>query len=209
MKKNISKLLAVVALVCATTALSGADNFNSSGNTSGNMTSAAQLNAKSIPQGSALKIGVVNFKRIVESSKYGKEEQAHFETLKKQMESVLEEKDKTLNEIAAKLDDPDYTDSLSPEAENELKHKFRNGSQELGQIQGQYYQALSQANGKILQKLSDMVADASNQVAKEQKLDLILSEESSFFFSPALDISHQVIAAMDVMFDKEAREKQK
>lgn len=208
MKKNIFKLIAVAALVCATTALFGADNV-SSGSNSGNLPSGMQMSGKNAPQGAALKIGVVNFKRIVENSKYGKEEQAQFEKLKKQMEAVLEEKDKTLNEIAAKLDDPDYTDSLSPEAENELKHKFRSGSQELGQIQGQYYQALSQANTKILQKLSDIVTEASNQVAKEQKLDLILSEESTFFFSPTLDISHQVIAAMDVMFDKEAKEQKK
>lgn len=202
MKKNILSLLAA-ALVCSTAALSGADNLSTANSSN---TSGAQLNSRNAPQGAALKIGVVNFKKVVESSKYGKKEQEHFETLKKQMETVLEEKDKTLNEIAAKLDDPDYTDSLSPDAENELKHKFRSGSQELSQIQGQYYQALSQANAKILQQLSDVVTEASNQVAKEQKFDLVLSEEGSFFIAPALDISQQVIAIMDSMYEKEAKE---
>ena len=42
----------------------------------------------------ALKIGVVNFKLAVEESKAGKQEQTNFESLKKQMESVLEEKER-------------------------------------------------------------------------------------------------------------------
>ncbi len=75
------------------------------------------------------KVGVVNFKTCVEQSEMGKKEQANFESLKKQMEGVLEEKEKALNEIANKFNDPDYLDSLSPEAEAELKHKFRSLNQ--------------------------------------------------------------------------------
>lgn len=50
--------------------------------------------ANGAAQASSLKIGVVNFKRCVETSKLGKLEQANFEALKKQMESVLGEKEK-------------------------------------------------------------------------------------------------------------------
>ncbi|MFQ5729127.1 MAG: OmpH family outer membrane protein, partial [Waddliaceae bacterium] len=81
------------------------------------------------------KIGLVNFKACVEKSKFGKQEQDNFEALKKQMEGVLEEKEKTLSEISTKFNDPDYLDSLSSEAEAELKHKFRSLNQELAQHQ--------------------------------------------------------------------------
>ncbi len=113
------------------------------------------------------KIAVVNFKQCVELSKLGKQEQASFEALKKQAESVLQEKEKTLTEIAAKLDDSDYLDSLAPEAEAELKHKFRNLSQEMNQDQQRLYNALSQANFKIVQKLTDEVTKAASEVAKK------------------------------------------
>jgi outer membrane protein len=152
------------------------------------------------------KVGVINFKKVVDESKYGKAEQANFEELKKQMEAVLEEKEKSLTELASKFEDADYVDSLSPEAENELKHKFRTLNQELTQIQGQYYQVLNQTNMKILQKLSDLVSSAAQNVAKENKIDLILSDESGFYFTPSLDFSRQIITLLDEMYQKEAKE---
>lgn len=163
---------------------------------------------KPAAQQAPVKIGIVNFKRIVEESKFGKLEQSNFETLKKQMEAVLEEKEKALNEMSAKFNDPDYIDSLSPEAENELKHKFRMINQELGQIQGQYYQTLNQANMKILQKLNDMVAATAAKIAKETQLDLILNEDGSFYYSAGLDISKSVISALDELYEVEMKKNQ-
>jgi outer membrane protein len=155
--------------------------------------------------GSSLKVGVVNFKDVVEHSKYGKFEQGNFETLKKQMESVLEDKEKTLTELTNKFNDQDYVDSLSTEAEADLKHKFRMINQELGQIQAQYYQTLNQANMKILQKLNEIVGKSAEKIAKDSGLDLILNEDGSFYYAPHLDISKKVIAALDLQYDVEVK----
>lgn len=154
----------------------------------------------------SLKIGVVNFKVAVEESKAGKLEQANFENLKKQMEAVLEEKEKSLTELAAKFNDPDYLDSLSSEAENELKHKFRTMNQDLTQIQNQYYQTLNQANMKILQKLNDHVAVAAAKFAKEKGYDLVINEDSIYFSQSVLDVTRPVIEMMNIDFDKEQKE---
>lgn len=152
------------------------------------------------------KVGCVDFKRVIEESKYGKREQANFEGLKKQMETILEEKEKTLADLGAKFNDPDYLDSLSPEAENELKHQFRTLNQELGQIQGQYYQTLNQANMQILQQLSEVVAKASEQAASRNGIEMVLSSESGFYFAKSLDLSTEVIAVMNDLYEKEQKE---
>lgn len=152
-----------------------------------------------------IKIRIVNFKSCVEQSKLGKQEQSAFEALKKQMESVLEEKEKALNEIATKFNDPDYLDSLSPEAETELKRKFRALNQEINQQQSQYYQALTQTNAKVVQKLNEIVTKMATEYAKKNNIDLVLSEEN-FYYSPDLDISSKIIAMMDEAFEKEAKE---
>lgn len=152
------------------------------------------------------KIRIVNFKSCVEQSKLGKQEQSAFEATKKQMETSLSEKEKTLNEMAAKFEDPDYLDSLSAEAETEIKRKFRHLNQEYTQLQNQYMQALQQTNFKVVQKLTENVTKAAALVAKQENVDLILNEEGAFFSSPALDISPKVVIAMDQMFDKEATE---
>lgn len=153
----------------------------------------------------SLKTRFVNFKSVVEKSKLGKLEQGNFEALRKQMEVVLEEKEKSLNEMMSKLDDPNYLDSISPEAETELKRKFRALSQEVTQLQNQYYQTLNQANFKIVQKLTDVVNKAADKVAKKHNIDMIVNEETTFFYNPSLDISEQIVAVMDEDFDKDVK----
>lgn len=144
-----------------------------------------------------IKIGVVNFKTCVEKSKMGKQEQASFEAMKSQMEGVVVEKEKTLEDLAGKLNNPDELDLMSPEAEVELKRKFRALSQEMGQMQNQFYQTLSQANMKVVQKISDSVAKASEKVAKGLKIDLVLNEETCFYCNSSIDISTLVVKEMD------------
>lgn len=156
-----------------------------------------------------VKIGVVNFKTCVEQSKMGKQEQSAFEALKKQMESSLEEKEKTLNELATKLNDPDHLDSLSPESETELRKKFRVLSQELSTLQNQFFQALQQTNFKVVQKLEAAVTKAATAYAKEKNIDLVTNEEGNFYYNPSLDISKPIIALMDKEFEKEAQEANK
>lgn len=156
-----------------------------------------------------LKIAVVDFKECVEKSKLGKQEQGNFDALKKQMETILEEKEKALNDIASKFNDIDYLDSLSPEAEADLKRKFRALNQELTQQQSQYYQALNQANIKIIQRITDTISAASKEVAKKYKIDLVLNEDSAFFKTGSLDISPFVVVVMDEMYEKEAKDKDK
>lgn len=145
----------------------------------------------------APKIAVVNFKTCIEKSKSGKQEQTNFDNMKKQMEDVLTEKEKVLKELSKKFEDDDYLDSLSQEAQAELKHKSRNLTQEFGQHQQQFYQVLQQANFKIIQKLTEEIGDAAKMVAKAKNIDIIVNEEGTFYYNPSLDISEDVVKAMD------------
>lgn len=154
------------------------------------------------------KIGVVNFKTCLEKSNLGKQEQGSFEGMKKQMESILEEKGKVLDALEVKTQDSDYMDSLSPEAEAEFHRKGRAMKQELMQLQNQYLQTLNQANFKIVQKLTEAIAKASKEIAAERKLDLVINEEGSFYYNPQLDISEVVSARMDAIMKQESKDNQ-
>ena len=153
------------------------------------------------------KVGCVNFKKCVEESKLGKQEQGSFEALKKQAEISLEEKEKKLTDMATKLNDPDLLDMMSPEAETDLKRQFRALNQELTQLQNQYYTALNQANFKIIQNITEVIAKASEEVAKENGLDMLVNDEAFYFYNPSLDVSAKVIAKMDQIFDQESKTK--
>ena len=153
----------------------------------------------------AAEVGVVNFSNCVAESKLGKAEQANFEGLKKQLGGHLEQTEKELNELVAKLNDSEYMDGLSPEAEAELKEKAQNLSNEMGRYQNQYNQILNQANMKIVQLISTQINLASEQVAKAKKLDVILNKDACFFYVNSLDVTPQVITEMDKTYDQDQK----
>lgn len=156
----------------------------------------------------SLRIGIVNTKRCLEESKLGKQEQANFERMKQQMESVLQDKERALEEIESKLNDDDYMDSISDEVASELKRKKRAIRNEGMQLQSQYMQALQQANMKVIQKLTEVIGKASAQVAKDpsQGLDVIFTDEACTFYSPRLDVSDRVVAKMNAIYDTEQKD---
>lgn len=148
-------------------------------------------------------IGVVDFGKCVEGSKFGKSEQESFESIKIRMHKAIEDLDHQLSETATKLQDKDLLDSLSPEAENELKVKFQALNEEMNRYQGQYYQVMQQANMKLVQTMAEMIARASEVVAKNGKYTMIINREAAFHYSPNLDVTPQVIAQLDKLFEEE------
>lgn len=154
------------------------------------------------------KIAIVDFKRCVESSKLGKQQQASFQGLKDQMEALLEEKEKSLHEINNKLNDPDYIDGLTAEAENELKYKYRSLVQDYTQSQQQCMQGLQQANAKILQLVAEEVGKASKEYAETSGFDAILSNDSSFYCKDCFDVSEAVIGKMNENFERDLKKKE-
>lgn len=162
------------------------------------------LSSATTTQNSTLKVGIVNLKACFEGSKLGKQEQGRFEEIKKQLESTIEAKEKELNEMAPKFSD-EYLDTLSPEAEAELKGKYQRLAQDLSQQQNQYYNMLNQANYQIVQTVSESVAQAAKKVAASKGLDLTINEDVCFFHNPAFDISKDVIAEMDAQFEAKAK----
>lgn len=149
--------------------------------------------------------GIVNFGSCVTDSKLGKQEQASFESLKKQMTSLLEDTEKQLNDLSAKFNDPEYLDGLSPEAEEDLKNKFRTLNEELGRYQNQYYQVMNQANMRIVQTLSTSINTASEKVAKDKKLSMVVNKDACFYFTPGLDVTNLIVAEMDKNFAQESK----
>lgn len=150
-------------------------------------------------------MGVVDFAKCVTDSKQGKQEQNSFENLKNQMSGMLQETEKQLTDLSTKLNDPEFLDGLSPEAEEELRTKFRMLSEEMNRYQNQYYQVLNQANMRVIQSLSSMINNASEKVAKDKKLNVVINKEACFFYSNKLDVTSSIIAEMDKVFDSESK----
>ncbi|MCP5469817.1 MAG: OmpH family outer membrane protein [Chlamydiales bacterium] len=154
-------------------------------------------------QAEELKLGFVNFKECMDKSAQGRQEQGAFETMRNQMQETLEKTNTELEEIAEKLQDQDYMDGLSPAAEDELKGRFQQLSQEFGRYQNQYYQILNQANYQMMQSLHTQVSVAAEKVRQKRQLALIMNEDSVFASSDSLNVTNSVIEEMDRRFELE------
>jgi len=152
------------------------------------------------------RIGVVNFQTCIDQSKLGKDEQMRFDAMKKQMEAQLEEKEKELNALAPKFTE-EYLDTLTPEAEGELKNKFKTLSQDLSMQQQQAYEMLKQTNFQIMQKMNDSITSASKKVAQDKNLEFVINEETCFFYADKYDISKDVVDVMNAGYTPEQQKK--
>lgn len=152
-------------------------------------------------------IGVVNFATCITDSKAGKKEQENLESMRKQMTSLIEDTDKELREMASKFEDPEYLDSLSPKAEEELKSKFQARQEDLGRYQNQFYQVMNHAQMQMLQKISGTIAKAAERVASEKHLDYVMNKEACFYIRPDLDVTTQVIGEMDKSYELDEKAK--
>jgi outer membrane protein len=155
----------------------------------------------------APKIGVVNFANCITESQAGKKEQENMETMRKQMSSLVEDTEKELREIAAKFEDSEYLDSLSPKAEEDLKIKFQALQEDLGRYQNQFYQVLNHANYQMMQKMSHTISKAAEKVAAQKSLDYVMNKEACFYIRSDLDVTPSVIEEMNKSFELEQKQK--
>jgi outer membrane protein len=151
------------------------------------------------------KVGIVNMENVFMETKLGKQEQASFETMRKQFASLLEDTEKQLRDLNEKLSDKDTLDGLSPEAEAEMKNKFAQLSEEMNRYQQQYYQFMQQGNQKIGQAIFGGITQASEKLAAAKGYTMILNKQACFYSAPTLDVTTDMIKEMDKNFEEEAK----
>jgi outer membrane protein len=155
------------------------------------------------------KEGIVNFANCVTDSKLGKQEQATFEATRKQFYSLLEDTDKQIKELDAKLHDKDILDGLSPEAEQEMQQQLAEKRGEFYQYNQQYNQFLSQGQYQFVQAVITGAAQAAEKIAASKGYTKIGNKEAYLYYAPSLDITADVIKEMDKLFDEEAKKNAK
>lgn len=166
----------------------------------GNLQAASQ-NKVEAKQEAKNEIGIVNFTSCITESKLGKKEQESLENVKQQMTSLIKDIEDQLNDITAKFNDPDFIDGLSPEGEQELKMKYQTLREEYDRYQNQFYQVMQQANMKLVQTVSSYVNAATDKIAKNKNLSLVVNKDACFSFRETFDITQEVIAEMDKVFE--------
>lgn len=142
-------------------------------------------------------IGFVDFGRVLQSSSRAKQEEKQLQSLQKELEDQVTNVEKGISALAEKLQDPDYVDSLSQEAEQEQRARLRTMAEErmrlIQQVTGQF----QQAQQRIFQQIGALVSQAAAEVAKEKKLDAVFNRDALFFADPSIDCTDAVVKILD------------
>lgn len=151
-------------------------------------------------------IGMCDFRKALEDSKYGQQEQNSLESIAKEMANGIEETEKKLQDLQQKMSDSDYLDSLSPDAEKDIQMQGQNLLQQRqAQIQ-QYQMLMQQGQMKLIETVRIHIMRAAQIVARDKGLDFVLDDNSAFYFKPESDVTDAVIAEMDKGYKQDMKE---
>lgn len=153
----------------------------------------AALVATATPAWADLKIGVVQYSRLMQESPQAKaaQEALRGEFAGKQKELQGQQQALKSKEESLQRDSATMTSEQRSTAEKEL----REGNRELSLRVNEYQDDFNARQNEELSKLQKMLVEEVQAFAQAQKFDLVLAD-GVIFAGPALDITPQVLSAL-------------
>lgn len=140
-----------------------------------------------------LKIGVVNYPRLMQESPQAKQVQTALrnEFAGKQQELQTEQQNLKNKEAQLERDGP----TMSADQRTEAERKLRDGNRQLSEKVNEYQDDFNARQNQEMSKLSKILVDQVQSYARAQKFDLVLAD-GVIFANPTLDITQPILAAL-------------
>ncbi len=153
------------------------------------------LMAASAAKAADVKIGVVDFKLILENSSVGKKVNADLKKEFKRMESDFEIKKNELEELKKKLEREAMVMSreMREEKEIELRVKFKNAQE----LEKKYRQELMEQEKNAVNEIQKEVLEILKDVGKKEKYTLISSKIGVLYADDTVDLTDRVIKILN------------
>jgi len=150
--------------------------------------------ALAAPAHAELKVGVVNFNRLMEESPQAK---AVNDTLSGEFgprQKELQAQQAALKAKEEKLQKDGATMSADQRAKAEKE--LRDGAREFQQKAQDFQEEVNSRQNEELSKLQKTLVDEAQSYAQSQKLDLVVPSNSLIYFNSALDITSGVLGQL-------------
>ena len=154
---------------------------------------ALSLLVLSAPAWADLKIGFVNYQRLMQESPQGKAVQDTLRTEFAAKQRELSSEQQALKTKQAALDRDGGT--MSVDQRSAAEQSLRDGQRELSEKQNEYQDDMNARQNQELSKLQRMLVEAVQQYAQAQRFDLVLAD-GVIFANPAIDITQPVLASL-------------
>lgn len=140
------------------------------------------------------KIGVVDMRKVVTSSKQAKDMMDKLKAEFKSREDKIVATDKSLKEKSEKLQ---RNGAVMGQAEKDkLEKEVITAQRELQRLQGEFREDAAIRQQEETKKLVDRINVVIQDIAKKEKYDLIIHSEAAPFAANQLDITDKVIKAI-------------
>lgn len=140
-----------------------------------------------------LKIGVVNYARLMQESPQAKAVQSALRTefASKQQELQAQQQNLKSKEAQLERDGP----TMTPEQRTEAERQLRDGNRQLSERVNEYQDDFNARQNQELSKLQKILVEQVQNYAHAQKFDLVLAD-GVIFANPTIDITQPILAAL-------------
>jgi len=154
----------------------------------------AALAAVAAPAWADLKIGVVQYSRLMQESPQGKAAQDSLRT-----EFSSKQKELQGQQQALKTKEESYqrdSATMTGDQRTQVEKELREGNRQLSLRVNEYQDDFNARQNEELSKLQKTLVEEVQAYAQAQKFDLVLGDNGVLFAGPALDITPQILSAL-------------
>jgi outer membrane protein len=153
------------------------------------------LSAVAAPAWADLKIGVVQYSRLMQESPQGRATQEALRNEFASKQKELQVQDAALKSKEDSLVRDQAT--MSADQRSQIEKQLRDGRRDLSLKANEMQEDFNQRQNEEMSKLSKMLVEEVTAYAQAQKFDLVLAGDSSVLYAgPVLDITPQILSAL-------------
>jgi outer membrane protein len=149
-----------------------------------------------------IKIGVIDFQKVVQTSAAGKAAQEEVNEKGKQMEADLLKRKNEIEESQKNLERE--TMVMAPEAREEREREIRIRVNDFKTLQQKYFNDLKTHEGKLIRAIRDEIIRLGQEIGKKKGYTLLLEkqEAGTIYYKEDLEITDELIQMYDEQYKK-------
>ncbi len=157
----------------------------------------------------AIKIGVIDLQKILETSSAGKASQAEINKQGKAREAQFKNAKEDLEELKKRIEREALV--MSKEAREEKEREFRIKANDLRELETKFKQEIIALNQRLVKQLQDDVVSIVEEVAKKEGYELVVekNEGGVVYVAASSDITDKIIQMYNVRFAQQTEKKEK
>lgn len=149
------------------------------------------LLAAPVVQAADIKIGVIDFQRVLRESKGGQAAKVKIEKKGKSYEATLKGEAEELEKLKKKLEAESLV--MNEKAKSEKERDFRIKVMDFKEMQKNYAEEFKKFEGQIIQQVQKEVFALVEQIGKKGGYTLIVERSASLYYTESIDITDQLI----------------